>query len=587
VAPFDPPLFLKRYWYPLAAGALIACGVAARLALTLTGWPHTNSEEGTMGLEAMHILLRGKHPIYLYGQNYMGVGEAYLGALAFRVFGISVASLRLGMIALYALFMVGVFWLANLLYSRRVALASLAVLALGTPFLGQIELRADGGKAETMAFGALMFALVSWLALTSPTDRSSRGRSALRCAAFAAWGLLAGMGLYTYTIIAPFVLTSGLLLGLACWRERRVWVWALPILGLLIGLLPDIAYTATTPLADNPVAVFLSLHQSLNAGGPSSPSLLPKQVIGTLLYTLPAVTGLAVLYPVEALPLYGPSSGATAVIVGGGWSLAYLVLLALATSRPLRALWRRWPPRQASALPTSGAHVEDLEPTTAMSPLAARDSARDVARLLLALTAWLTIAAYMFSATAANNPHSGRYMIGLLVIAPAILWPLLDWAPRLADAKTGPATRRWGTIAGGVARAAGVALLCVGLAVGAMRVAQGVPEAVAANGRDARLARDLLSHGVTRFYSEYWTCDLLMFETRERLVCAVVNDYAQPGLTRYHPYYVAVRSDKNAPYVLSRGSSYERTFLIHAAQTHQTYRMERIDGRDVYFPIHR
>jgi hypothetical protein len=131
-----------------------------------------------------------------------------------------------------------------------------------------------------------------------------------------------------------------------------------------------------------------------------------------------------------------------------------------------------------------------------------------------------------------------------------------------------------------------VALLCVGLALGAMRVAQDVPEAVAANGRDARLAHDLLSHGVTRLYSEYWTCDLLMFETRERLICAVVNDYAQPGLTRYHPYYLIVRADTNAPYVLSRGSTYERTFLIHAAQTHQTYRLERIDGRDVYFPTH-
>ncbi|HEU0025633.1 MAG TPA: hypothetical protein VFQ25_00835 [Ktedonobacterales bacterium] len=586
MAPFNPRLFIKRYWYPLAAGALIACGVAARLALTLIGWPHANSEEGTMGLEAMHILLRGEHPIYLYGQNYMGVGEAYAGALAFRIFGISVASLRLGMIAFYALFMVGVFWLADLLYSRRVALASLAVLVLGTPFLGQIELRADGGKAETMAFGALMFALASWLALTPPAEQPWRGRRAPRCAAYAAWGLLAGLGLYTYTVIAPFVLTSGLLIGLACWRERRGWAWALPVVGLLIGLLPDIIHTARTPYADNPIAVFLSLHQSLNAGGPSSSSLLPKQVVGTLLYTLPAVTGLTQLYPVEALPLYGPRSGATwtAVIIGGGWSLAYLVLLGLATYHSLRALRQRWPLRRTDMHPASGAPAGGTTPSAAMSPLAARDGARGAARLLLALTAWLTIAAYMFSATAANNPHSGRYMIGLLVITPAILWPLLDRAPRLQGAKTGPAARPWDAIAGGTVKVAGVALVCVGLALGVIRVAQDVPEAVAANGRDARLAHDLLSHGVTRFYSEYWTCDLLMFETRERLICAVVNDYAQPGLTRYHPYYLAVRADKNAPYVLSRGSTYERTFLIHAAQTHQTYSLERIDGRDVYFP---
>jgi hypothetical protein len=165
---FDLPVFVKRHWYLLAAGGLIACAVAVRLALVLIGWPHTNSEEGTMGLEALHILQRGERPVYLYGQNYMGTAEAYLGALAFRIFGVSLVALRLGMIAFYALFLAGVFWTTHLLYSRRVALVSLAVLIVGTPFVMQIDLLADGGKAETLAFGALLFALASWLVLARP-----------------------------------------------------------------------------------------------------------------------------------------------------------------------------------------------------------------------------------------------------------------------------------------------------------------------------------------------------------------------------------------------------------------------------------
>ncbi|HEU5348435.1 MAG TPA: hypothetical protein VFU63_07460, partial [Ktedonobacterales bacterium] len=212
----DLPIFLKRHWYLLAGYGLIICGVALRLALTLIGWPHTNSEEGTMGLEAMHILLRGEHPVYFYGQNYMGTGEAYIGAISFRIFGISIVSLRLGMILLYAIFMASVFWMAHLLYSRRVALASLGVLIFGTPFLVQIELIADGGKAETMAFGALMFALASWLALSRPNRETPRRQRLLRSVAFLTWGVIAGLGLYTYAIIAPFVLTSGVLLWITC-----------------------------------------------------------------------------------------------------------------------------------------------------------------------------------------------------------------------------------------------------------------------------------------------------------------------------------------------------------------------------------
>lgn len=521
-----------------------------------------------MGLEAMHILLRGERPVYFYGQNYMGVGEAYLGALAFLVFGVSVASLRLGMLVFYAVFMASVFWLASLLYSRRVALVSLAALALGTPFVTRIELLADGGKAETLAFGALMFALASWLALSRPAGRASRGRRFLRYAAFVAWGVIAGLGLYTYAIVAPFVLTSGLLLWVTRWREPRGLALALPLVGLLIGLLPAIIYAATVSLADNPVSVFLSLHQSLNDQGASGWSLLARQVDGTLLYTLPTVTGLVNLYPLQALPLYGPPGVSTiiAVMVGGGWSLAYLALLGVATFRPWRALRPGWASRGLAV----------TSPSTA----------RDVARLLLPLTAWLTIAAYTFSATAGNNPYSGRYMIGLLVITPAILWPLLERAPRAGSAKaTAHGARVGGDMPRAVWRPVGVALLGVSLALGVIGVAQSIPDAVAANGRDARFAQALLSHGITRFYSDYWTCDTLNFETRERLTCAVIDSYGRPGLTRYHPYYVAVRADPGAPYVLAPHSLIERTFLIHAAQMNLRYSVENLDGHDVYTPV--
>ncbi len=584
------PGFLGRYRYPLAASALIVCGVALRLTLTLIGWPHGNSEEGTMGLEAMHILLRGERPIYLYGQNYMGVGEAYAGALAYRVFGVSTVSLRLGMIVCYAGFMVGVCWLARLLYSRRVALASLALLALGTPFLLKIELLADGGKAETLALGALLFALASWLALTQPTAAPMpRRRRALRAAGFVAWGMMAGFGLYTYTIIAPFALTTGLLLWLTCRRELRGWALALPLAGLLLGLSPDILYTATTPLADNPIAVFWSLHQSLNPGGASGVSLLLKQIDGTLLYTLPTVTGFANLYPVAALPLYGPPGSATiaAVLLGGAWSLGYLALLAVATYRPLLALRSRWPTSKPAhpESATGQATCAQMAPGAAAAQALERHTTLALARLLFALTAWLTIAAYMFSATAANNPNSGRYMIGLLVMTPAVLWPLLEPTPRASGLAAAPGWLARASARRNAWRLAVVALLGVSLIVGALSTAQTIPNEVAADGRDARFAHDLLSRGVTRFYADYWTCDLMTFETRERLICAVVNEYGRPGLTRYYPYADAVHADPAAPYVLARGSAIERTFLIAAAQRGQRYSAQSFDGHDVYTPM--
>src|SRR5262245_56727648 len=60
--------------------ALIVGGVALRLTLAALGWPATDSDEATFGLMALHISERGAHPIFFYGQTYMGALEAYLAA---------------------------------------------------------------------------------------------------------------------------------------------------------------------------------------------------------------------------------------------------------------------------------------------------------------------------------------------------------------------------------------------------------------------------------------------------------------------------------------------------------------------------
>jgi len=54
----------------------------------------------------MHIAFQGQHPIYHYGQDYLGIIEAYIAAPFFRLFGISDITLRIGMLIMFALFMI-------------------------------------------------------------------------------------------------------------------------------------------------------------------------------------------------------------------------------------------------------------------------------------------------------------------------------------------------------------------------------------------------------------------------------------------------------------------------------------------------
>src|SRR5437763_3301127 len=99
----------------------VACilffALALRIVLTTFGSPVPNSDEANMGLEALHIAFRGEHPVFFYGQHYMGVIEAYIGALAYHIFGFSLFSLRISTLLLFMLFFIAIFFLAKLLYS--------------------------------------------------------------------------------------------------------------------------------------------------------------------------------------------------------------------------------------------------------------------------------------------------------------------------------------------------------------------------------------------------------------------------------------------------------------------------------------
>src|SRR5260221_10493396 len=106
--------YLKIGIYGFLALAIIICAALFRLVLFAEGWPLVNSDEATMGIMARHIAYNGEHPIFFYGQNYMGALEAYLGAALFHLFGPSLFSLRLGLLILFILFLVSTYLLASL-----------------------------------------------------------------------------------------------------------------------------------------------------------------------------------------------------------------------------------------------------------------------------------------------------------------------------------------------------------------------------------------------------------------------------------------------------------------------------------------
>src|SRR5205807_655014 len=92
---------------------------------------------------------------------------------------------------------------------------------------------------------------------------------------------------------------------------------------------------------------------------------------------------------------------------------------------------------------------------------------------------------------------------------------------------------------------------------------------------------DLLRLRATRIYSEYWTCNRIIFASNERIICASLNENLGPGFNRYLPYLDIVKTDPHPAYVFPLGSPQAMAF----AEQHQSdtrYRRHVFEGYVVY-----
>lgn len=561
---------LKPYLsdYTIAA-IIIALAIALRVILTALVVPTTESDEGTMGLEAMHIAFQGQHPVYLYGQDYMGVLEAYIAAFFFRLFGVSVFTLRIGMIIMFAFFLVSMYLLTSLLYTRKLALVTITLLGLGgaSDVLVQ-QLRAVGGAIETLLFGTVVILLACWLALTY-RQTASWLQKRWRLVAYGGWGLAAGLGLWVHVLILPFVLASGLIMALFCYRELRSAAPLVLLLCLVIGLLPFILYNIHSSPPGATILQDLGVHNSTDLAQRFDQHLLRKRVIGPSLWTLPIATGLAPVCALSDLPYYGGPTSATipCAIIHGSWSLGYLVLLAVATLIAASVLLKLWQLRRTQA------NFWTLEQREA--------AIIEFSRFMVLASAILTLALYIDSPLSALKPWSTRYLVGLLIVVPAVLWPLWKGA---GIEKTLFSSRATSKLVVTLKR--GIFLLVVmAILAGTVSTFISIPSIETENQHEEALVHDLLRIGATRLYAEYWIGYRLMFQSQEQIICAVPPMLLAAGPDRYRPYIAMVKADPQAGYLFTVGEPAAKDFASQIAHSHRHYRQFTFDGYIVFQPV--
>lgn len=539
---------LKPYQYGFCAMLIVTGAVVLRLILIALQWPPTNSDEAIMNLMAMHIAEKGEQPIFFYGQNYLGALEAYIGALMFRIIGMSLFSMRLGAILLYSGFLVCMYFIVSRVYTKRLAILIMILLGLGTQWV-------FGSQLLTAGYTPLPF-LCALLFLLSYQLARSQGVWYWRVVLYLLWGIVAGLAIWAHLIVAPYVLVSGILLLLG-WKEfLKYGAWC-AVLGLVIGAWPLISYDLHAAPGQD------SLHTFENMSWLGANNHYPPKsyIYGPLVVTLPASLGLGPTCYIKQLPfnhLVYPQTQ-TCLLEQAIYGFGYVVLLIIAVLMALVGLFivsRRY--REKPEL------------------------VRQWACLMLLVGAGLTLIVFAHSPTSIFTGVLGvRYLICTLVSLPAVLWPIWKGIDRVRSL---PITLRLPLI---MVRFGLIAFICVTSLRATMHIFDQIPAAQADYQKLTQLANRLEQMHITRFYSEYWTCNTLIFQTQEKLVCADTWGNLTHGYDRYKDYHTMVNANPNPDFVYADGSKRIPELEKALKSTHTLYQRIEVAGYMIYIPAHR
>ncbi|GAC1464921.1 MAG: hypothetical protein PVSMB2_31280 [Ktedonobacteraceae bacterium] len=559
--------YLKIGIYEFYAVAIIVFAIGIRLVLLVMGWPPTDSDEGTMGIMARHIAYRGEHPYVFYGQNYMGTIEAHIGAVFFHLFGPSFLTLRLSVILFVTLFLISTYLLASLLYSKKVALVTLVVLSLGSIYTITRETLASGGSTQTMLFGSLAFLLAAWLSFTYKRGVPLR-TNLMRIVAYSCWGIVLGLGFWSDMIVLPFFAGAVLLLVIFCWRDF-LWAWVGVLGGFVVGAYPILSYSLkVASKGESVLNTLFGLFQGSTVQAPHSLHQILFALKGTILISVPTATSYP-FCPVMEQSFLSDNTVQTPLCTLGHtlWGVGYIVLLALSILLTLAVLWRLW--RQGQLTMQVGDTRQII--------------VRSVSQFFLLGSAILAITAYALSSAPMGWPgYHSRYLIGLLIVTPALVAPLWNAASNVYT--MGCFQKRLRVLCRNGSRVT-LALIVLVYLIGTIMLFSEVPTTQAANQRQSDLINHLIASRHTHIYTEYWECNKIAFESNERVICGVLDPNLQPSHNRTPGYWAIVHADPHAAYVFSVGSPQVVLLDKKLTTSKQKYERSTMDGYIVWQPL--
>ncbi len=211
---------------------------AARFVILLMSQTHVHSDEAIIGLMGKHILEGRYFPFYMYGQLYNAgaAWEAYLAAMAFAFFGISVISLKSCIVVLSLLCLFLFYQMCLALYDQRTALLGTIVFAVA-PSLLKWHFQVRG---YSWYFLSIPLLTILFLSIQSTPNR--------RWPLFLLFGATSGLSICS--------LELGIAFNLALWfliltrRSLSLKNALVALVGFVVGYAPAIVFNLTHHFAN-------------------------------------------------------------------------------------------------------------------------------------------------------------------------------------------------------------------------------------------------------------------------------------------------------------------------------------------------
>ena len=469
-----------------------------------------NADEAIVGLMARHIL-EGARPVFFYGQSYMGSLDAYLVAVGYALFGVSVSMIRWVQLVLYLGTIITTVVIGKVgLGSWRTGLLAGLLLAVPTVNVTLYSTASLGGYGEALLLGNLI--VIITILFHKSFERDQTGCSLVGLGFL--WGVLAGLGVWVNGLTLVYSLPSGCVM---VWklsklaRQRRFRSWMILALAMAVGMglgsLPWWLYALNNGWGQLLAELFGSAISVEREGWLLRSAIHLRNLI---LLGIPAIIGMRPPWAVRWLALPMMPFGLAF------WLGVLIYWVQLARERIVK----------------SESHD---------------DSVRIISHNVLSGIVLVLCGGFIF--TSFGVDPSGRYFVPLAV-------PLALFGAEFVQARTGAlkiqlgilliplAFNLWGTIECGLSNPPGL-------------TTQFDSNTVVDHRYDEELVQFLIEEGETTGYANYWIAYPLAFLSGEDLIFAPRLPYHAdmrytPRDDRYLPYSIEVEESGQAAYITSR-----------------------------------